>query len=105
MSEFIQELETQIRQRFASSSDESYVASLHTKGITKVAQKVGEEAIEVVVASLSETKDSFIEELADLYFHTLILMQEREVNFADVIAELKRRQGMSGLVEKANRTK
>lgn len=105
MNQFIQELEAQIKQRFDSSSDKSYVANLHTKGITKVAQKVGEEAIEVVVASLSETKDSFIEELADLYFHTLILMQEREVNFNDVINELKRRQGVSGLVEKASRDK
>lgn len=103
MQKFIEDLEKQIKERFEQASETSYVASLHNKGITKVAQKVGEEAVEVVISSLSETKDSFIEELADLYFHTFILMQEREVNFAQVIEELKHRKGKSGLVEKAER--
>lgn len=105
MQKFIESLESEIRDRFDKDGEKSYVASLHNKGITKVAQKVGEEAVEVVIASLSETKDSFIKELADLYFHTFVLMQEREVNFAEVIQELQRRQGVSGLEEKANRTK
>lgn len=105
MQKFIESLESEIRDRFDKDGEKSYVASLHNKGITKVAQKVGEEAVEVVIASLSETKDSFIKELADLYFHTFVLMQEREVNFAEVIHELQRRQGVSGLEEKANRTK
>lgn len=85
-------LERIIKDRKLNPNSESYVSSLLNKGIEKVAQKVGEEAVEVVIASLSQSKDELRGELADLFFHTLVLMQAKDVQLEDVLLELKRRK-------------
>lgn len=82
----------------------SYVASLVTKGLGKVAQKVGEEAVETVIAALSGSAAELTGEAADLVFHLTVLLRQRGLGWADVAAELQRREGVSGITEKAQRT-
>ena len=99
----LQRLEKIIADRRAASPDESYVAKLNAKGIKKIAQKLGEEATEAVIAALSGDRDDLVGESADVLFHLLVLLGAKEIPLADVLAELDRREGVSGLVEKANR--
>lgn len=101
----LQRLEATIAARRAASPDESYVAKLHAKGVPKIAQKVGEEATETVIAALSGSDEELIGESADLLFHLLVLLNAKGVAFDDVLAELDRREGLSGIAEKAARTK
>ena len=101
--ETLQRLEQIIAERRNSAPDESYVAKLNAKGIEKIAQKLGEEATEAVIAALSGSRDDLVGESADLLFHLLVLLGAKEIPLADVLAELDRREGTSGLVEKANR--
>lgn len=96
-------LEQTIAQRLTASPDDSYVAKLNAKGTAKIAQKLGEEATEAVIASLSGDREELIGESADVLFHLLVLLQNKGVSFADVMAELDRREGVSGLDEKASR--
>lgn len=81
----------------------SYVAKLLAAGPPLAARKLGEEAIETVVAALSGDEGDLIAEAADLMFHLLVLLEARGMNFADVLAELERREGVSGIAEKAAR--
>lgn len=97
-------LEATIAQRLLASPDESYVAKLHAKGVKKIAQKLGEEATEAVIAALSGDEAELVGEAADLLFHLLVLLAERGVPLGKVLAELDRREGLSGLVEKASRS-
>jgi phosphoribosyl-ATP pyrophosphohydrolase len=97
-------LEATIAQRLTASPDESYVAKLHAKGLAKIAQKVGEEATETVIAALTGDEKELVGEAADLIFHLMVLLAEKGVPLADVLAELDRREGLSGLAEKAART-
>ena len=97
-------LEQTIAQRLGASPDESYVASLHHKGLAKIAQKVGEEAIEAVIAAVGDDRDGLVAESADLLMHLLVLLQAKGVSLAEVLAELDRREGVSGLEEKASRS-
>jgi phosphoribosyl-ATP pyrophosphohydrolase len=99
----LQRLEQTIRQRLGASPDESYVAKLNSRGLPEVARKVGEEAVETVIAAISYEKEELVGEAADLLFHLLILLNARSVKLADVLAELDRREGVSGLDEKASR--
>lgn len=85
-------------------ADSSYVASLAAKGLPKVAQKLGEEAVETVIAALSEGNAALIGEAADLLFHLTLLLKMRGLGLDDVAGELARRHGISGLEEKASRT-
>ncbi|AKQ43448.2 phosphoribosyl-ATP pyrophosphohydrolase [Aurantiacibacter atlanticus] len=96
-------LEATIAQRRAASPDESYVASLHAKGLPKMAQKLGEEATEAVIAALLGSRQDLTGEAADLLFHLLVLLGAKDVSLADVLTELDRREGISGLDEKAAR--
>ena len=82
-----------ILQREAQNADNSYVASSLTKGTAFLARKVGEEAVEAVVASLSESDDRFVSEAADLWFHLLLLMRSRGIDPAALEDELRRREG------------
>ncbi len=102
-NDMIARLETLIEERRNSAAGTSYVASLFAKGREKMAQKVGEEATETVIAALSGDPAKLTAEAADLLFHMLILLAEGSVKFADVLAELERREGVSGITEKANR--
>ena len=96
-------LEQTIAQRLAASPEESYVAQLHARGLPVIARKLGEEAVEAVVAALSGDDGELVGEAADLLFHLLVLLGEKGVPLEDVLAELDRREGVSGLDEKAAR--
>ena len=104
MTDIIATLEKTIAQRRKSSPDESYVAKLASKGRVEIAKKLGEEAVETVIASMTGSKEEMVAESADLLFHHLMLLADMGIDFADVCAELERREGVSGIVEKANRT-
>ncbi len=97
-------LEKTIAARSDAAPDTSYVASLNAKGIGKIAQKLGEEATEAVIAAVSGSNEELVGESADLLFHLLVLLQARGVSLDHVLAELDRREGVSGLEEKASRS-
>jgi len=80
-----------IEDRRQNPSEKSYTASLFAEGLPKIAQKVGEEATEVVVAALAQDDQRLIEEVADLTFHTLVLLSARSLSPADVLSELEKR--------------
>ena len=88
---FIDYLKNIIRQRRNSPSDASYTSSLFKKGINKVAQKVGEEAIELVIEAKDDNKDLFLGEAADLLFHYLVLLEAKDIDLDDVIKVLQTR--------------
>ena len=97
-------LEATIAQRIAAGDAQgSYVAQLQARGVPLIARKLGEEAIETVIAALSGTREELAGEAADLLFHLLVLLGAKGVPLADVLAELDRREGASGLDEKAAR--
>ena len=97
-------LEATIAARRGADPDSSYVARLHAKGPRKIAQKLGEEAVETVIAALTEDRPALVGEAADLLFHLVVLLDAKGVPLADVLAELDRREGVSGIAEKASRT-
>ena len=103
MSNILVRLETAIAARRDASADSSYVSSLFAKGREKIAQKVGEEATETVIAALAGGQADLTAEAADLLFHLMILLAERGLSINDVLTELERREGLSGLDEKASR--
>ena len=96
-------LEATIRQRLTADPDSSYVARLAAKGRAKIAQKLGEEAVETVIAAMGDDRAALTSEAADLTFHLLVLLAHAGVSLDDVRAELARREGVSGLDEKASR--
>lgn len=83
----------------------SYVASLYHKGMDEILKKIGEESTEVVIAAKSGEKTAIINETADLWFHTLVMLAQQGLGPDDILAELNRRFGLSGLEEKASRQK
>ncbi|MCK5810983.1 MAG: phosphoribosyl-ATP diphosphatase [Cocleimonas sp.] len=93
--------------RKSAAPDSSYVAKLYHKGLDQILKKVGEEATEVVMAakdaSVDGKTDKVIYEVADLWFHTLVLLAQQGLHPNDVLKELERRFGTSGIVEKASR--
>lgn len=104
MGETLGRLEAVIHNRLAAGEAEaSYVASLAAKGRGKIAQKLGEEAVEAVIAAVSEDDPELIGEASDLVFHLSILLAERGLTWDMIAAELDRRHGTSGHAEKAAR--
>lgn len=103
MSDTLHRLEATIAQRMAADPSTSYVAKLHAKGLPKIAQKLGEEGVETVIAALSGSREELVGEAADLLFHLLVLLGEKQVPLAEVLAELDQREGVSGIAEKAAR--
>jgi len=99
----LHQLEQTIAQRRGADPSASYVAKLATRGRGKIAQKLGEEAVETVIAALSEDDAALVGESADLIFHLLMLLADRGIALDAVLDELDRREGVSGLVEKASR--
>ncbi len=97
-------LEATIAQRLTASPETSYVAKLHARGLATIAQKVGEEATETVIAALTGDEGELVGEAADLLFHLMVLLAEKGVPLEHVLAELDRREGLSGLDEKASRS-
>ena len=96
-------LEATIAERRMADPGSSYVARLTAKGLPKIAQKFGEEAVETIVAALAEDRAALVGEVADLLFHLMMLLAAKGVPLAEVLAELDRREGTSGLAEKAAR--
>jgi len=96
-------LEATIAARLGADPTASYVAKLNAKGLDAVLKKVGEEATEAVIAAKAGDRAGLVHETADLWFHCLVLLARQGIPVAEVLAELARREGRSGLAEKAAR--
>lgn len=105
MTATLEQLESTIAARRSADPSASYVASLFARGMPKIAQKLGEEAVETVIAAMAGDAGAVTSEAADLLFHLTVLLAAAGVPLADVMAELERREGRSGLDEKASRPK
>jgi len=103
MSDILARLEATIAARRSADPSSSYVASLFAKGRPRIARKLGEEAVEAIVASLAQDRAELTGEAADVIFHLLVLLADADVPLDDVLAELERREGVSGHDEKAAR--
>lgn len=104
----LQQLNDTLIKRKLDDPSTSYVASLYHGGVNKIAQKIGEEATEVVIAAKdagadAEHKPALVSEVADLWFHSLVLLSHLDLSADDVLQELQQRFGVSGHTEKANR--
>jgi phosphoribosyl-ATP pyrophosphohydrolase len=99
----LEKLSIDITEKENASPDESYTAKLISKGVAKCAKKFGEEAVELALASIGHDKLETTKEAADVLYHFLVLLKAAGVSPDDVMAELKRREGTGGLVEKASR--
>jgi len=103
MPDSLSRLEATIRERRGADPSSSYVAKITAKGRAKIAQKLGEEAVETVIAAMAGDREEAVKEGADLIFHLLILLADMGLSLDDVRAELDRREGTSGIAEKASR--
>jgi phosphoribosyl-ATP pyrophosphohydrolase len=103
MTDALDRLEETIRARRMADPESSYVAKLTAKGRAKIAQKLGEEAVETVIAAIADDKAEVVKEGADLVFHLAVLLADMGLSLDDIRAELERREGLSGLAEKAAR--
>jgi phosphoribosyl-ATP pyrophosphohydrolase len=99
------QLNDRIAERAAASPEESYTARLLADGVDRCARKFGEEAVELVVAAVSRDRHGLSAEAADVLYHLLVVLKSAEVTLDEVLAELERRTGQSGLEEKASRTR
>ncbi|MHB8255752.1 MAG: phosphoribosyl-ATP diphosphatase [Acidiferrobacterales bacterium] len=105
MSEILTELAAVLEARKTADPASSYVAGLYSKGMDAILKKIGEEATEVVIAAKGGDGQQLVHETADLWFHTLVLLAQCGLKPDDVLFELKRRFGLSGIEEKAKRGK
>ena len=105
MDEILSTLEKILEQRKLETAENSYVASLYSQGTNKILDKISEESAEVIEAAKNEGKDKIIHEVADLWFHTLVLLRHKNISVKEIETELIRRFGESGHVEKAARNK
>lgn len=103
MTDLLQQLAQTLEQRKTADPQQSYVASLYSKGLDAILKKVGEEATETVIAAKNGEPEQLIYETADLWFHTLVLLAHQGQGPQAVLKELERRFGLSGLEEKAQR--
>ena len=101
--EILAQLAEVLEQRKTAPADSSYVASLYDKGLDAILKKIGEEATETVMAAKDGVDDKLVYEIADLWFHTLVLLAHRGLKPDDVLEELARRFGVSGHEEKSSR--
>lgn len=104
MADILSTLENVIREKRHSDPNKSYVAKLTAAGREKMAQKVGEEAVETILAAMSGNDKAVTGEAADLLFHLLVLLADCDLSLSDILNELAEREGVSGLTEKANRS-
>lgn len=105
MSDILNRLADLLEQRKTADPSSSYVAKLYIKGMDSILKKVGEEATETVIAAKGGNKAEIIYETADLWFHTLVMLAKADLKPQDVLDELARREGLSGLDEKDARSK
>jgi phosphoribosyl-ATP pyrophosphohydrolase len=103
MSDALTRLAETIESRRGASADASYTAKLLAQGREKCAKKFGEESVELALAAMGSDKNHITAEAADVLYHLLVVLAASGVTLADVMAELARREGMSGIVEKASR--
>jgi len=103
MSDILVQLADVLEERKQAEPESSYVAKLYDKGLDEILKKIGEEATETVMAAKDGDKDKIIYETADLWFHTMVLLAQQNLRPDDVLNELARRFGLSGLEEKASR--
>ena len=103
MSDLLSDLAKVLEDRKNADPSSSYVASLYAKGLDAILKKIGEEATEVVIAAKTQDKQAVIHEIADLWFHSLVLLSQLELQPADVLTELQNRFDRSGIDEKASR--
>lgn len=101
--DFLESLLQIIKSKKEADPNLSYTASLHKKGLNEILKKIGEEASETIIAAKSDNKDELIHEIADLWFHCLVLLSKKDLTVDDVTNELKKRSGTSGIEEKKNR--
>ena len=100
----LNDLETTIAARKGADPDSSWTAKLLSKGPEKCAEKFGEEAIEAIIEAVKGDREKLTSEAADVLYHLLVMLAARDVALEDVFSELARRQGQSGIAEKAART-
>ncbi|MBL4638309.1 MAG: phosphoribosyl-ATP diphosphatase [Proteobacteria bacterium] len=105
MSDTLTKLAEVLEARKNADPDSSYVASLYKAGTDKILKKLGEEATETIIAGKGGDRDEIIYETADLWFHSLVLLAHNDINPQAVLDELDRRFGLSGIEEKASRSK
>ncbi len=103
MSDVLARLAATIAARKSADPDSSWTAKLLAKGPDKAAEKFGEEAVEAIIEAVRGDKERLTAEAADVLYHLLVMLAARDVDFSDVLAELERREGTSGLDEKAAR--
>ena len=103
MSDVLQRLAKLLEQRKSADPQSSYVAKLYAKGMDDILKKVGEEATETIMAAKDGDPQKIIYETADLWFHCMVMLAKAGLSPQDVLDELARREGLSGLVEKASR--
>ena len=105
MNDTLGQLAQVLEQRKTAPAETSYVASLYHKGLDAILKKIGEEATETVMAAKDGEQDKIVYEVADLWFHSMVLLAHRGLGPEDVLQELERRFGLSGLEEKASRSR
>lgn len=103
MNEILSQLSEVLERRKAADPDSSYVSGLYHKGLDAILKKIGEEATETVMAAKDGDRDKIVYEVADLWFHTMVLLAREGLSAEDVLRELQRRFGLSGLEEKSRR--
>ena len=103
MSDVLDRLAELLEQRKGADPKSSYVAKLYAKGLDTILKKVGEEAAETIIAAKDGDAEKIIYETADLWFHSLVMLAHAGLGPQDVLKELARREGLSGLEEKASR--
>lgn len=105
MPGILKRLSRTIEKRKADKNSESYAAKLFARGPAKCAEKFGEEAVEAIIAAAKGDRQNLTEEAADVLFHLLVMLSACDVDWQDVLKELERREGTSGIVEKESRGK
>ena len=103
--EYLESLLSLIKSKKNDDPKISYTALLHQKGLNEILSKISEEAEETVIAAQSEGNQELVHEIADLWFHCLVLLSQKNLTVDDITNELKKRQGTSGIEEKNNRVK
>jgi phosphoribosyl-ATP pyrophosphohydrolase len=103
--DILQRLTETLEARKQASPESSYVAKLFSRGEDAILKKIGEEAIELILASKEGDRSHLVYETADLWFHCMVLLAQHGVSAADVLNELARREGLSGIAEKDSRSK
>ena len=102
--EILGQIQSVLIARKSADQEQSYVASLYNKGLDHILKKVGEESSEVIIAAKGSDPVVLTKEVADLWFHCMVMLADKNIDVNDVLTELERRFGTSGLEEKANRS-